>query len=224
MNPSKLVAYSDIKVNLDVPFSETLQGPRKAQSIKKKSKSSEQKANKAQESLNATKVITKQNNYYKSNPPTAVSVTTIAQPNTSQQKWGKSNQNSKSQTSFRVSQNFSSKKTFEMLQLNQTNNNAQLKFTVPTFARVNLDKINHKTAKNPIKHHTSDKKSGHLSVTTKHATKLKAQQRAVANEHEAYTCSNDSGLLNPLIEQLLKDLPSVNPSELGTGKIFEKQT
>jgi hypothetical protein len=31
-------------------------------------------------------------------------------------------------------------------------------------------------------------------------------------------------LLNPLIEQLLKDLPSVNPSELGTGKLFtEKQ-
>jgi len=35
-------------------------------------------------------------------------------------------------------------------------------------------------------------------------------------------CENDSGLLNPLIEQLLKYLPSVNPSELGTGKIFDR--
>ena len=46
---------------------------------------------------------------------------------------------------------------------------------------------------------------------------IKAKQK----EHEAYQV-NDSELLNPLIEQLLKDLPSVNPSELGTGKIFEK--
>ena len=38
-------------------------------------------------------------------------------------------------------------------------------------------------------------------------------------DSEVYVGS-DSGLLNPLIEQLLKDLPSVNPSELGTGKIF----
>lgn len=34
--------------------------------------------------------------------------------------------------------------------------------------------------------------------------------------------NNDSGLLNPIIKQLLKDLPSVNPSELGTGKLFQK--
>lgn len=40
-------------------------------------------------------------------------------------------------------------------------------------------------------------------------------------DHEAYA-GNDSDLLNPLIEQLLKDLPSINPSELGTGKIFER--
>jgi hypothetical protein len=44
--------------------------------------------------------------------------------------------------------------------------------------------------------------------------------KAKQKEHEAYT--NESELLNPLIEQLLKDLPSVNPSELGTCKIFDK--
>jgi hypothetical protein len=66
-------------------------------------------------------------------------VATILQPN----QWQKQNKNSKSQTSFKVSQNLSSKKTLEILKTNNTNN-AVIKFTVPTFARVNLDKINHK--------------------------------------------------------------------------------
>jgi len=42
-----------------------------------------------------------------------------------------------------VSQNLSSKKTLEILKTNNTNN-TMIKFTVPTFARVNLEKINHK--------------------------------------------------------------------------------
>jgi hypothetical protein len=50
-----------------------------------------------------------------------------------------------------------------MLQLNSTNNNTLLKFTVPTFARVNLDKINH----------TKPKKQMDKSIKGKTMTKAK---------------------------------------------------
>lgn len=158
--------------------------------------------------------------YYKSNPQPS-SVATIP----SSQNWNKQNQNSKSQSSFKISQNLSSKKTLEMLQLNSTNNNTLLKFTVPTFARVNLDKINThaKPATKPTKMTSEKKKQSSMQTQAAQTTTVphKKNTQPSRQDHEAYNAGNDSGLLNPLIEQLLKDLPSVNPSELGTGKIFE---
>jgi len=32
---------------------------------------------------------------------------------------------------------------------------------------------------------------------------------------------SSSGLLNPLIEQILKELPSAHPSQIGTGYLFD---
>jgi len=87
-----------------------------------------------------------------------------------------------------------------MLQLNQTNNNTLLKFTVPTFARVNLDKIN--THTKPVAKATkitSEKKKQQATTSTSTQQK-KNQQQPSRQDHEAYNAGNDSGLLNPLIE------------------------
>jgi hypothetical protein len=111
-----------VRVSLEVPDS--------IQSSQQKSKSGPNKdklAAKLINSFNTTKASL-QNANYKSNP----------QPQ-------KQNKNSKSQKSFKLTQNLSSKKTLDPVQP-ATTSQVQ-KFTVPTFARVNIEKINLKQKK-----------------------------------------------------------------------------
>jgi hypothetical protein len=87
-----------------------------------------------------------------------------------------------------------------MLQPNKT---GLVKFTVPTFARVNLDKINKRNK--PFNSIQADKRS------SSSATKQNVVAKQSAEKKENSKMSS-SGLLNPLIEQILRELPTAHPS------------
>ena len=109
-----------------------------------------------------------------------------------------------------MSQNLSSKQTIEIPQPNKT---GLIKFAVPTFARVNIDKINKRNK--PFNSVVTEKR------TQNSATKKTANKRS--DEKKEASKMSSSGLLNPLIEQILRDLPTAHPSQLGTGYLFDSQ-